>query len=408
MKVAILFDNFGPYHLARLNAASRVCTLLAVEVNSRSRDYAWRPSAPPRDFRSTTLSNYRRPALLQSVFQASRIRSRLGLFLPDCVFIPGWSRLFALQSLGWCMANRVPAILMSETTEHDAARSCWKEWLKGRIVRRCSAGLVGGTLHAEYLEKLGMPGDRIFQGYDVVDNDYFARESTSAREREDVFRRTYKLPRRYFLASARFIGKKNLGRLIIAFEKYRRAALKPVASGHRTIESQPWSLVLLGDGEQRKMLETITRDLRLEACVHLPGFRQYEELPVFYGLAGVFVHASVSEPWGLVVNEAMASGLPVMVSNRCGCSRELVREGRNGFTFDPEDVEQLAGLMLRLGRDSCQITNMGRASVEIIADWGPSRFADAVRAAAQRVVGGPRPDILEHSGQGAFAESFFQ
>ena len=86
----------------------------------------------------------------------------------------------------------------------------------------------------------------------------------------------------------------------------------------------------------------------LAGDVILAGFKQYDELPAYYGLASAFVHASTTEQWGLVVNEAMASGLPVLVSDRCGCAPDLVEDGVNGFTFDPYDVEALAGLMQRV------------------------------------------------------------
>src|SRR5438034_9827058 len=82
--------------------------------------------------------------------------------------------------------------------------------------------------------------------------------------------------------------------------------------------------------------------------VHLPGFKQYEELPIFYGLADAFIHASISEPWGLVVNEAMASGLPVLVSIACGCEGDLVKEKVNGFSFNPVRFGKIAQLMLDL------------------------------------------------------------
>jgi 1,2-diacylglycerol 3-alpha-glucosyltransferase len=405
MKVAIIFDNFGPYHLARLKAASTVCTLFALEVNQRSRDYAWQPSANPRCFHSITFSDFRKPVLLKPFVQACRIWSSLTDFSPDCVFVPGWSRIYSLQSLRWCKAKAIPAVIMSETTESDALRSNWKEWLKSRIVRRCSAALVGGTPHAEYIEKLGMPPSKIFQGYDVIDNDYFRQGTQTVREGAGELRRSLNLPAKYFLASARFIEKKNLSRLIIAFAKYRRRALKLIWIGRGSIERRPWSLVLLGDGEQKVLLRALIRQLGLEDSVLLPGFKQYEELPVYYGLAEAFVHASTSEPWGLVVNEAMASGLPVLVSSHCGCAADLVREGGNGFTFDPENVQQLAALMLRLSQ--CQPPNvvMGKASAEIISDWGPLRFARAVRAAAEKAAACAPLDPAPQSRRGVYADS---
>src|SRR5207244_4064698 len=102
---------------------------------------------------------------------------------------------------------------------------------------------------------------------------------------------------------------KNLPRLLEAFAGYRRLA-----------GDAAWELVLLGDGPLRPELVALLKDLELDGHVLLPGFKQYDELPAYYGLAGAFIHASTTEQWGLVVNEAMASGLPVLVSDRCGCA----------------------------------------------------------------------------------------
>ena len=123
----------------------------------------------------------------------------------------------------------------------------------------------------------------------------------------------------------------------------------------------------------------------------MPGFKQYEELPSYYAAAGAFIHASTTEQWGLVVNEAMASGLPVLVSNRCGCASDLVQDGVNGWTFDPTDEEQLAELMLKISSDEALRSEMGRKSQEIIANWGPERFASGIADAVQKALVAPRP-----------------
>jgi glycosyltransferase involved in cell wall biosynthesis len=122
--------------------------------------------------------------------------------------------------------------------------------------------------------------------------------------------------------------------------------------------------------------------------VRLPGFKQYAQLPVYYGLAEAFVHASTSEPWGLVVNEAMAAGLAVLVSKQCGCAADLVRDGVNGFRFDPQNVEELAALMSRLWRSPQRCAAMGQASLRIISYWGLERFGQGFRQAAQMAVQG--------------------
>jgi glycosyltransferase involved in cell wall biosynthesis len=147
---------------------------------------------------------------------------------------------------------------------------------------------------------------------------------------------------------------------------------------------------LLGDGHLRETLNSQLSTLNLHDHVLLPGFKQYDELPAYYALASAFIHASTVEQWGLVVNEAMASGLPVLVSNRCGCAQDLVQEGVNGFTFDPRDIEQLANLILRVSDLRFPISDFGTASQRIIAAWGPERFANGLRDAVATAQKNPR------------------
>ena len=147
----------------------------------------------------------------------------------------------------------------------------------------------------------------------------------------------------------------------------------------------PWDLVLLGDGPLRETLNTQLSTLNLHAHIHLHGFKQYEELPVYYAFARAFVHASTTEQWGLVVNEAVASGLPVIVSNRCGCAPELV--AGNGFTFDPMKEDELAGRLLEMASLSDKdLEDFGEASRRIAAGFGPDRFGEGLEHAATMAI----------------------
>jgi len=268
---------------------------------------------------------------------------------------------------------------MSESTEWDEPRTGWKEWIKRKLVGLFPSALAGGKRHSDYLTKLGMPAERIFLGYDAVDNRYFGNKAEEIRPYGEEARRQYGLPPDYFLASARFVEKKNLPRLLEAYALYRTSCRSPA----------PWSLVLLGDGSLRDALELQLGALGLRDHVMMPGFKQVADLPAYYALAGAFVHPSTVEPWGLVVNEAMASGLPVLVSNRCGCAPELVGEGVNGFTFDPLHVEELARKMLRLSAPDFPRAAFGKKSREIVAGWGPERFARGLSQAIEAALASP-------------------
>jgi glycosyltransferase involved in cell wall biosynthesis len=136
--------------------------------------------------------------------------------------------------------------------------------------------------------------------------------------------------------------------------------------------------------------EALSLDSAAHGAVIFAGFRQVGELRDFYAGAGAFIHPALAEPWGLVINEAMASGLPVISSRNVGAAEELVREGVNGFLFDPEDVEELAGLMGRVAEmPREERLAMGEASRGLIAEWGPERFARGAEEAARLAMAGP-------------------
>jgi glycosyltransferase involved in cell wall biosynthesis len=120
--------------------------------------------------------------------------------------------------------------------------------------------------------------------------------------------------------------------------------------------------------------------------VYLPGFKPYDELPVYYALANAFVHASTTEQWGLVVNEAIASALPVIVSERSGCIPELVNG--NGFVFDPANEHELTDRMLDMASLSDQERkHLGDNSYRIAANFAPERFGEGLGRAASVAMG---------------------
>ena len=381
MKLAVIFDNFGPYHLARLQAASKRCSLLGIEIAGKSHDYRWKRVDTRIGWHRLTLFEDISSESIKHVELVLRLRRVLSDINADAIAIPGWSGRAAFVALDWCIANNKPVVVMSESTADDERRIPWREAIKRRYVAMCSAAIAGGSRHADYLALLGMRPERIFMGYDAVDNDYFAISAGRVRNAPARIPRASCLTDRYFLASARFIEKKNLFRLLEAYAIYRERCHDPRA-GHNLRVA--WSLVLLGDGPLRDQLLTRLMRLNLSEHVLLPGFIQYDALPEYYAMAGAFIHASTTEQWGLVVNEAMASGLVVLISNRCGCAPDLVREGVNGFTFDPCDVQALARLMFQVANlEPNRLATMGEASRRISSDWGLDRFASGLVAATE-------------------------
>jgi len=387
-KLAVLFTRWGPYHVARLRAttarlAQENCEVVAIEITRTDRVYAWTPVTGKLPSRALTLFDGCNYESVDPTAVVHAVRTCLQAEKPDAVALPGWFRAESLAGLDWCRQAAAPAILMSESARRDGPRSWVREQIKRLIVSRFSSALVGGSRHAAYAAELGVPPQSIYSGYDAVDNEHFCTGAERARVDRTALRQRFRLPERYLLASGRFIRKKNLPRLVEAYAAARRSV------------ADPWDLVICGDGPCRPDIEQAIASARIEGSVHLPGFVQYEDLPVFYGLAAAFIHPSTMEQWGLVVNEAMASGLPVFVAEPCGCAPELVHKGVNGYTFDPADVEAMAGLMRSAFNLEFDLPAMGKASLERVASWGPERFAAGLASALGTAFqAGPSKDTL--------------
>ncbi len=176
----------------------------------------------------------------------------------------------------------------------------------------------------------------------------------------------------YFLTVCRFVPEKNLVRLVGAFARYRRA--ESIRPRRGTWCSAATARRRRGRGRDR------VRAAAAQA-IHRPGFSRPTRLPRWYAHAAAFVLPSLSEPWGLVVNEAAASGLPLLVSTRAGCAATLVPEpeGTTGGRFDPLDLEAMtnqAGLDGRRSPD--EIAGRWASAAEMVSHWGPDRFARGI------------------------------
>ena len=396
--VAVVFHHIGPYQHARLNAAADRLSVTGIEWSAKGYD-AWGAAATPARYRKVSLFSEATDHYPDKVELRSAFWSALEQTNPDVVAVNGWNNFGSLIAANCCVRRRIPIVVMSESSRQDEPRSWWKEGIKRRIVGLYSAALVGGQRHVEYLVELGMPREQIFTGYDVVDNDYFARRNAKIRDSRFEIRKKYVLPENYFLASARFVEKKNLPKLIQAYAEYRQQSFVfAKATADREIRDEksdishqhsPWDLVLLGDGPLRQAINNQLSTLNLHRQVHLPGFTSYDELPIYYALANAFVHASTTEQWGLVVNEALASELPVIVSERCGCVPELVQG--NGFTFDPTNEHELTARLLEMASLSDdERKHLSDNSHRIAAHFAPERFGEGLERASSVAMGVPQ------------------
>lgn len=372
LKIAVIFTNYGPYHIARVSSLYKECKLIGweaigIEIGRYEKTYEWRADIQDIPFKLISIVNDKpwTDVKFQELF--ARINRSLTEINPDVIAIAGYFEIGMLFALSWSRWHGKKSILLSESTESDFTRSRWKEIIKSWIVKQYDAALVGGNPHRRYLVNLGLSAESIFLGYDVVGNKTFHPDKIKNLPNP--------IKKPYFLAINRFIPKKNLSFLISAYFAYRQVK-----------GDNAWNLVLCGNGELRQELEMQIRQLSLTEFVHMPGFLQQHELLPYFAHANCFIHASTQEQWGLVVNEAMAAGLPILISNRCGCYEDLVIEGVNGFGFDPENLEQLTDLMIKMSSSEIDLQRMGNAALEHIKNFSPERFAQGMIQAIDHAI----------------------
>jgi 1,2-diacylglycerol 3-alpha-glucosyltransferase len=359
-RVAPIWTNFGPYHRARIRALEPYFDVQAIELASEERLYRWTREELDVASHTVVCGAWEDQS---SVVIARKLWRILDQINPTVVLAPGYATLPALCAGAWGRVRGVKTIVMSESNYDDHPRKRFAELLKRFLVTSLFiGGVVGGKRAAAYLKRLGIPEKRIAYGYDVVDNQYF---STQVAECRKVAAGSKRPP--YFLFVGRLAPEKNISTLIRAYASYLRGG-------------GLWNLLIVGEGPDRDRLHEQASEQIRNGSVVFTGHKGIHELPEIYAFAGCFVLPSLREPWGLVVNEAMASGLPVIVSSRCGCADDLVDHGCNGFIVDPENTSDLVAALDRVSRMSEeQRMQMAKRSRRIVADYSPEKWAREIQ-----------------------------
>jgi glycosyltransferase involved in cell wall biosynthesis len=293
---------------------------------------------------------------------------------PEVVVVSGWSTFASQAAIAWSRAHRIPYVIHVES--HDLEpRAAWRRGVKHalvpRILRPASSVLVVGSAARESVIARGASPERVRIFANTVDVPAWserARELSAKRaERraltgltdEDVV----------VLSVARLVPEKGLDILIQAVAATGDARLFLRVAGH---------------GPDRRPLLDLATELGVRSSIE--GDMPEDALAEKYVEADVFALLSRHEPWGVVVNEAAASGLPLVLSEAVGAAHDLLRDGENGFLVPAGDVGAAAAALQRLAVDPDLRRRMGDRSRELVRDWGYEPSADdfvaAVREAA--------------------------
>jgi glycosyltransferase involved in cell wall biosynthesis len=260
--------------------------------------------------------------------------------------------------------------MMDDAWEYTDRRGPLTKGIKRLISKNIDAVFIPAPSHLPYYIKMGFRKERVVFGVYAVDNDYFSQMADQIRNDGTHLRALRNLPKNYFLFVGRFLPRKGLETLVKAYKDYR---IK--------VKGESWGLVLVGTGSHFDTIQKLARGIP-EILFVGPQFG--DDLRHYYALSHALIVPSLIDQWGLVVNEGMASGLPVIVSRGCGSAKTLVQEGENGWTFEPGDDETLTKLMVQASSLSSDcLKEMGRKSQSIVSEWSLDRFADGVLKAIE-------------------------
>jgi glycosyltransferase involved in cell wall biosynthesis len=235
-------------------------------------------------------------------------------------------------------------------------------------MRYIDAYCASGSLCGEYLQSLGVKPERITYGHMVADVDGI-KKSSDLVSTDDIesLQSEYKCSGFTFLYAGRLVKAKGIGEML---ESWR------VFSKNRS----DCTMIVVGDGPERESAEQFCEKYNLDS-VKFAGAVDYDSIAAFYAIADCIVMPTLEDNWSLVVPEAMACGLPVLCSIYNGCYPELIREGKNGWAFDPLDISGFVEVLKNISEQSECRQRMGAVSVDVVENHTALNAAGAIYSA---------------------------
>jgi 1,2-diacylglycerol 3-alpha-glucosyltransferase len=289
---------------------------------------------------------------------------------PGIVIISGWADAGAWAAKLWCAFHHRLSILWAESNRCDRPRRYWRETIKTMFLRGFNAAQVYGTTNAQYLIELGFDPSRIWTKRAVADVNLFRlTDPAGTRQRS----------RKVILFVGRLAREKNL--------EFVLDSISMLSANAR----QSLLLRFVGYGPLERALRLKAERLKLNDMVEFPGPRKHSQLPDVYHAADAILLASTSEAWGLTINEGMLCGLPAIVSDRCGCTSDLVNS-RTGWSFDPCDTAQFVRILENIAAMPFdEVRAMGRNAAALAQEYSPENCARIVMNCLAATLSGSRP-----------------
>jgi glycosyltransferase involved in cell wall biosynthesis len=392
VRLVILTEIISPYRIPVFNALAQhpeidLHVIFLAETDSSMRE--WRVYTDEIQFSYEVLPSWRQRLGKHNLLINRNVGGALTKAGPNIILCGGYNYPASWQALRWAKRNDVPFLLWCESTAGDRRNLHWVvEGLKQTFLNDCAGFVVPGNSALEYVRRM-TGSENIFLAPNAVDIHLFAAQSAAAMMNPRL-RGELGLPDRFLLYVGRLVRAKGVLDLLEAY-----ASLEPQVRSEL-------GLVFAGDGPLRAELEAAARSI-FPGCVHFAGFVDRDELPSYYSLAECLVLPTHSDTWGMVVNEAMACGLPVICSRIAGCAADLVRS--NGLLVSPSNISELGAAMQEMAADSGLRARMSVESRRLIQNYSPEYCAEGIAGAALSV--GSRHGRSNNASQGLTSAPIF-
>ncbi|MBI4634971.1 MAG: glycosyltransferase family 4 protein [Candidatus Rokubacteria bacterium] len=295
----------------------------------------------------------------------------------DVIWVSGCTDLWAWRLFAATWRRQRPVLLFGDSHLLDRkpwARRLLKRCLYGTLFPRLAGALYVGQANRRFFESYGIRRDRLFPAPHCVNNDFFRSRAEALRGQGDQLRERFGLPLvgAVVLFCGKLIPKKQPLALLEAYWRVR--------------QDVSCSLLFAGEGELRGEIERRVQGAGIPD-VRISGFLNQTEIPLAYAVADMLVLPSAwDETWGLVINEAMNFGLPIIATDKVGASYDLVQDGENGYVVAARDVAALTTRLGELIRDEPKRRAMGARSAELIKAWNYDAFIEGLLAGCRAVV----------------------
>jgi glycosyltransferase involved in cell wall biosynthesis len=324
-------------------------------------------------YRSILLRNYApRPSYLKWPFGLINVGVIKEIILgrPDAVILMSWMNPTWWMALTVCVLFRLPFLYMTDANvQIEPLRSNRKRRIKRMILgnvlfRLCSGFLCAGTANRQFYKLYGVPDKKLFPfAYSWGYNQLF-KVSADLRSQRSQIRGECGIPEQglVILYCGRLSQEKNLFNLVAAYHQ---------------VDDERKTLIFVGDGELRQSLQNYVDELGA-ASVFFFGFQNRDQIAKYYTISDVLILPSIQETWGIVVNEAMCFGLPVIVSQQVGAGTDLVTNGQNGFSVGTDVGSLLCSIRQFTKLSDEERLQMGRKSLDAMREWARRDLAESL------------------------------